>query len=504
MRPRVCASLSLDDFKTALVRVLRGLGRDTEVSLQLPGDTDSIRDLGSASTVEQQSTWGSAGPAPRLTALRVTIPYEADERYVFPSSDEAKGKGVSGGVNDLLRRHENLQHLCLELRGRLRYAGHNDHLNVECQIALENIVLEQPGLKSLALHGPFHFSDQAWVHWSSVRWAQLESLSLEHPCVVGELARRLAETPLPSLRTLKVLRAWWHRSTGMCGNDGGGGGGGDEQLDGTNMSPPPPPALLELLGSLRLEQLSLTGYAPALLERYLKWSGGAAAAQLRRLRFHHTQPWHKEGEDRNQLSPAQIRQLGSACPRLAWLDVGVARHQLLLDQLPLLDQTVHCDAAGGGVGSSGGSNSGSSPPRMPYLDALASVPALRHLRIHVHGDFNGKSDALQAPQIVNLFRNVQARKAGLPLESVAIICGLGRPLEVCIVSAWGERCVVVESRPHRGPRKVERWDTRNMVVLEDYATRWTNWDTWEFDERDDIYFGTRQTPPTNTGEVLVI
>ncbi|RYP61502.1 hypothetical protein DL771_010115 [Monosporascus sp. 5C6A] len=342
-------------------------------------------------------------------------------------------RSASTEVGALIKSCQKLNRLCLELLGP-NFEEHNQ----EKHYALENIIPPQSSLKELALYGEFLVSDKAWSHWALIPWAQLESLSMGNPVLINELAARLMDQPLPALRTLKLFE-------------------GDE-IKERKTSVPEPSILPQFLCRLTVTHLSLTGQPPDLLFQYLGHEN-RNATNLRKLCFHKV-------DTGSQLSVPQVKKLG-ICPRLSWLGLDIGRHDL--PRGPDIDRPLG------------------------YVEALAALRPLQHVRIFVPIDVdrtNRRRDSkrvLQECEAVTIFRSIQKRKQGCPVESMVICCGHEANHGLCAVWAWGEDRVVVDYR--LVTRRLEIWDLNSMEKVEDCATHFKDWEPGESDATDDLLWG---------------
>lgn len=377
-----------------MFRTLKNLRKDVEISLHgyaYPED-EQFFDLSAIAPLELPTNVF----VPSVTSLRISIKYPKARQIPIQL-----GQSASGSINRLLKQHRNLKHLALEVRK-------SDTENV-----LEHLIFDQPYLKSLTLHGYLKFSEMAWSQWSSLPWANLESLVVTSRDASHELIKRLADVPLPSLQTIKLFKLYapWEDS-----------------------DVPEPPELITFLGSLHVTQLALSEYSAAWFLSYLEHDHGAAAGRLRKLRI----------QTSTYLETEQIQCIGARCPGLEWLGLEASR-----DQLPAVI--------------------GAETP-MPLLDALGGLPALRHLHIRVCG-----SDGhLEGTDVVTMFWYMQAarRRSGWPpLESLKVSRVSGCNLRHCIVTDCGQGRALVNNWPRRGHRTVRVWDTEKMEELKTHATK---------------------------------
>ncbi|KAI0846117.1 hypothetical protein F5Y00DRAFT_149264 [Daldinia vernicosa] len=437
-------SLPMNEFRNALFYDSNYIGRNVTVTLQnyvhtLDRKTLDISILASSKSQESASR-------SNLTSLRIAFVHRPYDNY-GPWKGARSPISPSREVAALLGPHKNLEHLCLELPDSesIGYTCIN-YENESCR-ALENIAPITPHLKSLALHGDFFVSDQAWSQWSLIPWSQLESLSLVSTSMIEMLAERLADQSLPSLQTLKLATYMYKpKSPNTLGL---------------------PPGKIPF--TISVPQLSLTGYQSAALMEYLSRSAQNATS-LRKLRFHTIEPGAGPG-----LSVSDIEQL-SICTRLAWLGLDIPR-----DHHPDNDHPT----------------SSSSWPG--YLDAIARLRPLQHLRTFIHNGY-GVKDVLNKHGVIRMFQYIQSRKHGCALQSLVICEDHGARRGLWVVWAWSEEKVVIDYRwpavlrggdiwDSKVARSIEIWDTGTMEKVQDCATRWKYWKGWWLDETEDLFWG---------------
>ncbi|KAI1803333.1 hypothetical protein F4811DRAFT_352365 [Daldinia bambusicola] len=442
-------SISMNKLRNALFYVSNH-GRNVTVTLQhythlLDHKTLDLSLL--APSKSQESTFSSS-----LTSLRISFVHYAYNLYeswrtpdypIYPSSELAA----------LLEPHKNLEHLFLQLPGSESCGWHHVNYENESSHALEKITPITPYLKSLTLHGDFSISDEAWSHWRSIPWSKLESLTLVGTSMVKELTKRLADQSLPSLQTLK-LAPYMHIYNNLL-----------------HHTPAPRPGKISL--NVSVPQLSLTGYQSAALMEYLSRSTRNATS-LRKLRFHSIEPGAGPG-----LSVFDIEQL-SICTQLSWLGLDIPR-----DFLP--NNNNNNDKFGPGSSWQG------------YLDAVARLRPLQHLRTFIHNGYSIE-DGLSRHDVITMFRYIHSRKQGCPLQSLVICEDQGARRGLWVARAWSEDKIVLDYRlpvalnvrdiwDFKVARSIEICDTRTMEKVQDCATQWKYWKGWWVDETEDLFWG---------------
>ncbi|KAI0113058.1 hypothetical protein F4814DRAFT_420421 [Daldinia grandis] len=433
-------SVPMNEFRNTLFRDSNFIGRNVIVALQNYIHTLDRNTL-DVSVLSQESTSHS-----NLTSLRITFVHRPYDNYGLWKGAQSP-ISPSREVATLLGPHKNLEHLCLELPDSKSIGYTCINYEYESSRALENIAPTTPHLKSLALHGEFCVSDQAWSRWSLIPWSRLESLSLVSTSMIEKLAERLADQSLPSLQTLKLA---------------------------TYMYKPKPPNTSSLPPgkipfTISVPQLSLTGYQSAALMEYLSRSAQNATS-LRKLRFHTIEPGTGPG-----LLVSDIEQLG-ICTRLTWLGLDIPR-----DHHPDNDHPTPSSSWPG------------------YLDAIARLRPLQHLRTFIHNGY-GVKDVLNKHGVIRMFQYIQSRKHGCALQSLVICEDHGARRGLWVVWAWSEGKVVIDYRwpavlrggdiwDSKVARSVEIWDTKTIKKVQDCATRWKYWKGWWLDETEDLFWG---------------
>ncbi|KAI8956502.1 hypothetical protein F5Y11DRAFT_176381 [Daldinia sp. FL1419] len=436
-------SLTMNKFRNVLFNESNYIGRNVTVTLQQYIHTLDRKSL-NLSILAPSEPQGST-PYSNLTSLRVTLvhqPYDPYGLWRTPQSFISPSREVA----TLLGPHKNLEHLCLELPHSESIGYINVDYEYERCHALENVAPIAPHLKSLTLHGEFSISDQAWSHWSSIPWSQLESLSLVGTSMIEGLAERLTNETFSSLQTLK-LATYLHMYKSRP----------------TNASDLP---LAKIPFTISVPQLALTGYQSAALMEYLSRSTQNATS-LQKLRFHTIQPGLGPG-----LSVSDIEQLG-ICTRLAWLGLDISR-----DYHPDNDHSTYNSS---------------------YLDAIARLRPLQHLRTFIHNGY-GMKDVLNKHGVLRMFQYIQSRKQGCPLQSLVICEDHGARRGLWIVWAWSGDKVVIDYRwpavlrggdiwDSKVARSIEIWDAKTVEKVQDCPTRWKYWKGWWHDETEYLFWG---------------
>ncbi|MCJ1436516.1 hypothetical protein MMC27_005895 [Xylographa pallens] len=302
--------------------------------------------------------------------------------------------------------------------------------------ALERIGLSLRQLQSLSLEGDLHFTDKAWITWtSSLNWKQLRSLTIAKLSLIEDFASRCTGD-LPSLHTLK-LSAYSPRN---------------EWLNTDFV--PLTKSISKFLGSLQLNCLSLEGFHPSILLDALK-------PTLRYVRFHVRESEVRLANGSHvstlRLTTKHIDTLRSACPSLYWLGLDAED-----DKWCYLDEPITVSAMPASpMTSSAPATYRSSPSyKPPYgqtvlltmLDMLATIRSLCHIRLFFYNEPVCKA--------MLIFTYLRTRKQGFPLRSLVI------RTQSCVWIVWelGSEKATLEYHQYATNYR-EIWDTVNMSVL---------------------------------------
>lgn len=408
---------SKNEVTEMVLETLKALDRRTTVSLDryvhtLDGKSAYWKPLGLSSLYTTESS--HYDPKTCMSSLRIAVLDPPGTRSTISSvnSDTCAYQEV----DSLLRQHQSLRELYLEVVSNNEEGGMSTDHKADKRHAMERIHLLQPQLTSLTIRGGFSVSDLAWAHWQNLPWSRLEELSLGNHIMITELARRLCYRPLPCLQTLRLF-AYDHQ-WGFSG------------------VPVEEPILREFLRPLGVSQLSLVGFSPETLMHYLRHAPQNQRS-IRKLRFHVLEPSLK-------LTAAHLTELED-CIRLSWLGLDVCR-----DDLP-----SHRD-----------------PSRaLGCLGALAQLRPLAQLRLFIH--FSRKSEQLEIQDVVATFQHIRRQKKGCPLESLVICWGHAGSLGTWELWPWGADKAVIDFRQPNRSRRVEVWDASKNRKLEKYAAGWT-------------------------------
>jgi hypothetical protein len=285
-----CQSVEVYDWRDSFFRAVKTLEKQITVSYQTYVHTidykmEYLRTLSSTSGLN-----GSIGA--RLDALRVAILQPPSiNRWSFPLIPSPHHSSSSKEINELLRCHNTLRKLHIELSGEA-YDSHHPDWEEEKACALENIQPAAPNLKDLSFSNDFTISPKVWANWASFPWAKLHSLSLFSQELINQFGLYLQDGSLPSLQTLHL------RGNGTI------------------------PTLPQFILSTKVAHLLLQFHLPDALIHYLSFSA-ENAQNLQSLCIYGT-------EDRFQLSVSQVKFL-SACPQLSWLNLDLERDYLRYD-----------------------------------------------------------------------------------------------------------------------------------------------------------------------------
>lgn len=452
-----------------------------------------------------------------LESLRVCLVHiprfsrHPTSQYLDGSSKTSFGDDIPAGLARIIRQNPRMKALHLCLQNSKITLTHDSHPEVR-QHALAEIGRTAPHLDTLSLEGDFIFDEAAWSTWSSnFRWDQLRSLSIANMSIMQPIIGRL-KGRLPMLRMLR-LSAYeeYHCSIHNDFHKGA-------------------QYLKTFLAGLSLTHLSMLGFHPDILFSGIE-SGGST---LQNLRFHIREnatalSFRGPTFPTLLLSAAQIAVLKSRCMNLRWIGIDIPRSGLEGANGDLDPSVTQAPATTGPVGGrtypSAAACAQRSPHRMglpfsaaelsrvlssssfrdpaflssrsnpvlsssfwhrpllseqniptnsgAFLDSLATMPSLRHIRLFVHTDHNIPWTLSNADAIAT-FERLRSRKQGWALQSL-LICG-GKE---CDKGLW----IIDEMGPHMATLKYwdyrksfrELWNTKDGIAQEHEPLHWKDW-----------------------------
>ncbi|KAH6653193.1 hypothetical protein BKA67DRAFT_568831 [Truncatella angustata] len=429
--------IHINELRKAIPEILGKLERRVSIHLDRYVHTLDVSSLDLSYMTSSLSTRKDGGHA--LKALSASLLQSSSEDGYYPSLKTRYPACASQEVAALLKINEELESLTLEMSIMAEWTYLKENYEEEKQWALENIVPTYHPLTSLSLHGHLVMSDKAWGDWKSFRWSQLTSLTIGHPKLLESLTLRLEDVPLSSLQTLKVFNYKSVESIEDCLTE--------------------PPGMGRFLRSTTVNELCLVAIKPNTLIDFLA-AGRHAASVLEKLRFHHPNP-------NFVLSMTQITELKGLLVNVSWLGLDMHRRHLF--------GTSHPDA------------------HLLYLDAVAEMRALKHLRVFLHDepfllDRMAETEFTKADAIAS-FRYLDVQKQGSALESLVICQGRGFFSELWIVWHLGGSKVMLDHRHAETGRRVETWDLDILSKVKEYPARWTEWGTPSSEWRCDPLWG---------------